>query len=88
MSVLTPAQIVERLDDSLDLLSTGARTAMTRQQTLRATLAWSFELLEAGEKVLLRRLAVFVGGFGLEAAEDVAPRIRCGAARPSPCSAG
>ena len=71
VSVLTPAQIVERLDDSLDLLSAGARTAMTRQQTLRATLAWSFELLEAGEQVLLRRLAVFAGGFGLEAAEDV-----------------
>ncbi len=71
VSVLTPAQIVERLDDSLDLLSAGARTAMTRQQTLRATLTWSFELLEAGERVLLRRLAVFAGGFGLEAAEEV-----------------
>ena len=71
VSVLTPAQIVERLDDSLDLLSAGPRTAMTRQQTLRATLAWSFELLEADEQVLLRRLAVFAGGFGLEAAEDV-----------------
>jgi predicted ATPase/DNA-binding SARP family transcriptional activator len=71
VGVLTPAQIVERLDDSLDLLSTGARTAMTRQQTLRATLAWSFELLDAGEQVLLRRLAVFAGSFGLEAAEDV-----------------
>lgn len=71
VSVLTPAQIVERLDDSLDLLSAGPRTAMTRQQTLRATLAWSFELLEAHEQVLLRRLAVFAGGFGLGAAEDV-----------------
>jgi predicted ATPase len=71
VSVLTPAQIVERLDDSLDLLSAGPRTAMTRQQTLRATLAWSFDLLEADEQVLLRRLAVFAGGFGLEAAEDV-----------------
>ncbi len=70
-AVLTPAQIVERLDDSLDLLSAGARTAMTRQQTLRATLAWSFELLDADEQVLLRRLAVFAGAFGLEAAEDV-----------------
>ena len=72
VSALTPAQIVERLDNSLDLLTAGPRTAMTRQQTLRATLAWSFELLEAGEQVLLRRLAVFAGGFGLEAAEDVA----------------
>jgi predicted ATPase len=71
VSVLTPAQIVERLDESLDVLSAGPRTAMTRQQTLRATLTWSFELLEGEEQVLLRRLAVFVGGFGLEAAEDV-----------------
>jgi predicted ATPase/DNA-binding SARP family transcriptional activator len=71
VGVLTPAQIVERLDDSLDLLSTGARTAMTRQQTLRATLAWSFDLLDAAEQVLLRRLAVFAGSFGLEAAEDI-----------------
>lgn len=71
VSVMTPAQIVERLDGSLDLLSAGARTAMTRQQTLRATLAWSFDLLDAGEQVLLRRLSVFAGSFGLEAAEDV-----------------
>jgi predicted ATPase len=71
VSVLTPAQIVERLDDSLDLLSGGSRTAMTRQQTLRATLAWSFDLLDGDEEILLRRLAVFAGSFGLEAAEDI-----------------
>jgi predicted ATPase len=71
VSVLTPAQIVERLDDSLDLLSAGNRTAMTRQQTLRATLAWSFDLLDVDERILVRRLAVFAGSFGLEAAEDV-----------------
>jgi predicted ATPase/DNA-binding SARP family transcriptional activator len=71
VAALTPAQIVARLDDSLDLLSAGSRTAMTRQQTLRATLAWSFELLDAEEQVLLRRLAVFAGSFGLDAVEDV-----------------
>jgi len=71
VGALTPAQIVERLDDSLDLLSGGSRTAMTRQQTLRATLAWSFDLLEPDEQILLRRLAVFAGSFGLEAAEDI-----------------
>lgn len=71
VSVMTPGQIVERLDDSLDLLSAGSRTAMTRQQTLRATLAWSFDLLDPDEQVLLRRLAVFAGSFGLEAAEDI-----------------
>ncbi len=71
VGALTPAQIVERLDDSLDLLSGGSRTAMTRQQTLRATLAWSFDLLEPDEQILVRRLAVFAGSFGLEAAEDI-----------------
>ncbi len=71
VSVLTPAQIVERLDDSLELLSGGSRTAMTRQQTLRATLAWSFDLLDVDEQILVRRLAVFAGSFGLEAAEDI-----------------
>ena len=71
VSVLTPAQIVERLDDALDLLSAGSRTAMTRQQTLRATLTWSFDLLDAEEQILLRRLSVFAGSFGLEAIEDV-----------------
>ncbi len=71
VGALTPAQIVERLDDSLDLLAGGSRTAMTRQQTLRATLAWSFDLLDGDEQILLRRLAVFAGSFGLEAAEDI-----------------
>ncbi len=71
VGVLTPAQIVDRLDDSLDLLSAGSRTAMTRQQTLRATLAWSFELLDPDEQVLLRRLAAFAGGFGLEPVEEI-----------------
>ncbi len=71
IGALTPAQIVERLDDSLNLLSGGSRTAMTRQQTLRATLTWSFDLLDADEQILLRRLAVFAGSFGLEAAEDI-----------------
>jgi predicted ATPase/DNA-binding SARP family transcriptional activator len=71
VGVMSPAQIVDRLDGSLDLLSAGSRTAMTRQQTLRATLAWSFDLLDAGEQLLLQRLSVFAGSFGLEAAEDV-----------------
>jgi predicted ATPase/DNA-binding SARP family transcriptional activator len=69
--VLAPAQLVERLDDALDLLSAGSRTAMTRQQTLRATLAWSFELLDPEEQVLLRRLSVFAGSFALEAVEEI-----------------
>jgi predicted ATPase/DNA-binding SARP family transcriptional activator/tetratricopeptide (TPR) repeat protein len=71
VAVLSPSQIVARLDDSLDLLSAGSRTAMTRQQTLRATLAWSFDLLDEDEQVLLRRLAVFAGGFGIDAVEAI-----------------
>jgi predicted ATPase/DNA-binding SARP family transcriptional activator len=71
VGALTPEQIVERLDDALDLLSAGSRTAMTRQQTLRATLAWSFDLLDGSEQELLRRLAVFAGGFDAEAVEAI-----------------
>ncbi|HSS33270.1 MAG TPA: BTAD domain-containing putative transcriptional regulator [Solirubrobacterales bacterium] len=71
VAVLTPSQIVARLDDSLDLLSAGSRTAMTRQQTLRATLTWSFDLLDEDEQVLLRRLAVFAGSFGIDAVEAI-----------------
>lgn len=68
---LSPAQIASRLADSLDVLAGGSRTALTRQQTLRATIGWSHELLTGSERVLFRRLAVFAGGFPLDAAEDV-----------------
>jgi predicted ATPase/class 3 adenylate cyclase len=70
-SVLTPAQIVERLGGRLDLLK-GGRDADPRQQTLRATIEWSYELLDDEEKQLFARLAVFRGGCTLEAAEAVA----------------
>ncbi len=63
--------LAERLDDRFRLLRAGSRTAPTRQQTLEAALDWSYELLADVERVLLRRLAVFSGGFTLEAAEDV-----------------
>ena len=64
-------QIAARLGDSLDMLGAGRRTALTRQQTLRATIDWSYDLLTGEERVLHRRLAVFAGGFTLEAAEEV-----------------
>jgi predicted ATPase/DNA-binding SARP family transcriptional activator len=69
--VLTPEQIARRLDDAFRLLTTGSRTALPRHRTLRATMDWSYGLLSAREQALLRRLAVFAGGFTLSAAEAV-----------------
>ena len=69
--VLSVEQIAERLDDRFRLLTGGARTALPRQQTLRALIDWSYDLLSDPEKALFRRLAVFVGGWTLEAAESV-----------------
>lgn len=68
---LTPAQIADRLDAALDVLGDGPRTARNRQQTLRATIAWSHDLLTGPERILFRRLAVFGGSFTLGAAELV-----------------
>jgi predicted ATPase/class 3 adenylate cyclase len=68
---LSPAQILERLSRRLDLLK-GGRDADPRQQTLRATIEWSYELLSPEEQTLFRRLSVFAGGCTLEAAEEVA----------------
>jgi predicted ATPase len=70
-AALSLEQIAARLGDSLELLRAGRRTALTRQQTLRATIDWSHDLLTGEERVLFRRLAVFAGGFTLEAAEEV-----------------
>ena len=69
-SVLSPAQILERLAQRLDLLK-GGRDAGARQQTLRATIEWSYDLLSQDEQRLFARLAVFRGGCTLEAAEEV-----------------
>ena len=69
--MLTPGQILERLSDRLDLLK-GGRDADPRQQTLRATIEWSYDLLYAREQQPVRALSVFAGGCTLEAAEDVA----------------
>jgi predicted ATPase len=69
-SVLSPPQILERLSQRLDLLR-GGRDAEARQQTLRATIEWSYDLLTEEEQRLFARLAVFAGGCRLEAAEDV-----------------
>jgi predicted ATPase/DNA-binding SARP family transcriptional activator len=70
-SALAPAQLASRLDDALHVLGRGSRSAVTRQQTLHATLAWSHNLLDEQERVLFRRLAVFAGSMSLEAVEQV-----------------
>ena len=65
-------ELATRLNDRFHLLTGGRRTALPRHQTLRATLDWSYELLAEPERVVLRRLAIFSGGFKLEAASAVA----------------
>jgi len=69
--VLTLQQIIERLDDRFHLLTTGSRTAVPRQQTLRSLIDWSHDLLSDAERTLFRRLAVFARGRTLEAIEAV-----------------
>jgi predicted ATPase len=69
--VLPPAAILERLERGLPLLTGGPRDAPERQQTLRATIAWSHDLLSADEQRLFARLSVFAGGCTLDAAETV-----------------
>ena len=69
--VLSPEQLLARLDQRLKLLTGGSRDLPARQQTLRAAIAWSHDLLDADEQILFTRLAVFSGGCTLEAAEVV-----------------
>jgi len=70
--ILSPAALLARLDQRLRILTGGARDLPERQQTLRNTIAWSYDLLEPMEQTLFRRLGVFAGGWTLEAAELVA----------------
>src|SRR5437773_2859078 len=74
VKALSSRQILERLEQRLPLLSGRARDLPERQRTLRATIDWSYELLDANERRLFAALAVFAGGCSLEAAEAV-----CGA---------
>jgi len=71
VKLLNVEQIASRLDDAFRLLTGGSRTSLPRQQTLRALIDWSYNLLSDQEQRLFRRLAVFVGGWTLEAAESV-----------------
>ncbi|WP_327356933.1 BTAD domain-containing putative transcriptional regulator [Streptomyces sp. NBC_01304] len=74
LRALTARQLADRLDDRFRLLAGGSRTALPRQQTLRAVVDWSWDLLDAAERTVLRRLALFSDGCALEQAEEV-----CGA---------
>lgn len=69
--VLPVERIAERLDDRFQLLSGGSRTALPRQQTLRALIDWSYDLLTPRDQTVLGRLSIFAGGWSLEAAEAV-----------------
>ncbi|MCS7197191.1 MAG: tetratricopeptide repeat protein [Candidatus Bipolaricaulota bacterium] len=71
VKALSVEQIAARLDDRFRLLTGGSRTALPRQQTLRAMMDWSYELLNERERTLFRRLSTFAGGFTLEAAEAI-----------------
>ncbi|MFE9368940.1 BTAD domain-containing putative transcriptional regulator [Streptomyces sp. NPDC006711] len=74
LRLLTPRQIADRLDDRFRLLTSGSRTVLPRQQTLRAVVDWSWGLLDDAERDVLRRASVFAGGWDLTAAQAV-----CGA---------
>ncbi|MEU8982960.1 BTAD domain-containing putative transcriptional regulator [Streptomyces sp. NPDC048309] len=71
LRLLTPRQIADRLDDRFRLLTSGSRTALPRQQTLRAVVDWSWDLLDERERTVLREASVFAGGWDLVAAEAV-----------------
>ncbi|WP_406415122.1 AfsR/SARP family transcriptional regulator [Streptomyces sp. NBC_01614] len=71
LRLLSPRQIADRLDDRFRLLTSGSRTVLPRQQTLRAVVDWSWELLDERERTVLREVSVFAGGWDLEAAEAV-----------------
>ncbi|NUS42743.1 MAG: LuxR family transcriptional regulator, partial [Mycobacteriaceae bacterium] len=77
LRMFTPEQVLARLDDALGLLSSGPRTAPQRQQTLEGAIGWSYDLCTPAEQRLWERLAVFAGGFDIDAVEAV-----CAAGEP------
>ncbi|HEX8734378.1 MAG TPA: tetratricopeptide repeat protein [Pyrinomonadaceae bacterium] len=73
IKILSPEQILARLENRLKLLTGGAKDLPARQQTMRGAIEWSFDLLNENERILFRRLAVFAGGFRVEAVESICP---------------
>ncbi|MFH8768367.1 BTAD domain-containing putative transcriptional regulator [Streptomyces sp. NPDC017958] len=89
LRMLTPRQIAGRLDDRFRLLTSGSRTVLPRQQTLRAVVDWSWDLLDAEERDVLCRLSLFAGGCDLAAAEGVCgPLSGLGDVEHAPASRG
>jgi tetratricopeptide (TPR) repeat protein len=82
LKTLRAEEIAARLDDRFHLLTGGNRAALPRQQTLRATIEWSYNLLSDAERVLLQRLSVFAGGWALEAAQSVCSDVGQDASLP------
>ena len=78
VKVLSVEHILARLSDRFRLLTSGSRAALPRQQTLQATIDWSYGLLSPEERALFQRLAVFTGGWELEAAEAICANQECG----------
>ena len=76
VKALSVEHIVARLNDRFRLLTSGSRAALPRQQTLQATIDWSYSLLSAEERALFQRLAVFMGGWKLEAVEVICAEPR------------
>jgi tetratricopeptide (TPR) repeat protein len=72
LKMMAPAEVLAHLDERFELLAGGRRTVLERHQTLRGAIDWSYELLDPAERLLFARLAVFAGGFTLEAAQAVA----------------
>ncbi|MGW2859194.1 BTAD domain-containing putative transcriptional regulator [Streptomyces sp. NPDC001205] len=88
LRMLTPRQIADRLDDRFRLLTSGSRTVLPRQQTLRAVVDWSWELLEEPERAVLGRLSAFAGGCDLAAAEEVCAEVGASGGAGAPDVAG
>ncbi len=74
VKILSPRQLSQRLDERFRVLTGGSRDVLPRQQTLRALIDWSYDLLDERERVLFRRLCIFVNGFTLEGATSVGGR--------------
>ncbi|MFD7533502.1 BTAD domain-containing putative transcriptional regulator [Streptomyces sp. NPDC059849] len=86
LRVLGPRQIADRLDDRFRLLTGGSRTVLPRQQTLRAVVDWSWDLLDEDERTALRQISVFAGGWDLQAAEAVVTSVPASSG-PNPAGA-